>query len=51
MNSEKVEFGYGYCKNCGKYGYLSDQLCYECWIDEKAARNREYLLKRGAKHA
>jgi len=46
MNNQTIKFGYGRCKKCGKYEYLSDQLCYKCWIEEKAARNREYLLKR-----
>jgi len=51
MNNQTIKFGYGRCKKCGKYEYLSDQLCYKCWIEEKAARNREYLLKREGKHA
>ena len=48
---DELTHGYGYCENCGKFKYLSDDLCYDCWIAEKAARNRVFLSKRGVNFA
>ena len=49
MKYEIVRDGYGICKNCGKYEYMTKGMCFECRKDKMIVNNRKILAKKGGK--
>ena len=49
MRYKTANDGYGICKNCGKYEYMTKGMCFECRKDQMIHANRKFLSKKGGK--